>query len=200
MTDKRRHTSREFRAAIEWLESRGWSINAGGTITRVRMQTKQPTYDLRAKHESAARYPVCVDGTTYSIKASDLVTAKFDPNIRKPEKSQKDRRAVAARERPDEAKVGLRLDLEPETRTAPAGLGRCARCGGQVVGRISYPDDPPERRCVQCGRSEVPLAYSQRRSIYTPCVNRKADLCGAVTREGSCPPPEGAGVAAVHRA
>ena len=45
------------------------------------------------------------------------------------------------------------LDLEAKTRTRPAGLGRCARCGGQVVGRISFPGDPDERRCIQCGRS-----------------------------------------------
>ena len=57
--------------------------------------------------------------------------------------------------RDSEAKVGLRLDLEPKTRTPPARLGRCARCGGQVVGRRSFPGDPPEWRCVQCGRSEV---------------------------------------------
>ena len=68
--------------------------------------------------------------------------------MRKSEKVKKNRRAVAARERPDQAEVGLRLDLEPKTRTRPAGLGRCARCGGQVVGRISFPGDPPERRCV----------------------------------------------------
>ena len=62
---------------------------------------------------------------------------------------------MAARERPDEAEVGLRLDLEPKKRARPAPIGCCARCGGQVVGRISFPGDPDERRCVQCGRSEV---------------------------------------------
>ena len=63
---------------------------------------------------------------------------------------------MAARERPDEAKVGLRLDLALKTRPAPTPAARCARCGGQVVSRIEFPGDPSERRCVLCGRSEVP--------------------------------------------
>ena len=72
---------------------------------------------------------------------------------------------MAAKERPDAAMVDLRLDLEPETRTRPAGCGPCARCGGQVVNRISFPGDPPERRCVQCGRPPTP-AYVE--VSYTP--------------------------------
>ena len=101
-------------------------------------------------------YHVWVDGTAYTIRQSDLLVAEFGHNMRKSEEGQEIGRAVAARERPDEAEVGLRLDLEPEPRKPPTELGRCARCGGQVVSRISFPGDPPERRCVQCGRSEVP--------------------------------------------
>ena len=57
-----------------------------------------------------------------------------------------------------EAEFETTLDLEPETRAAPTLAGRCARCGGQVVGRISFPGDPDE-----------PLAYSRRRSIAPNC-------------------------------
>ena len=89
-------------------------------------------------------YHVWVDGTAYTIRQSDLLVAKVGHNMRKSEEGQEIRRAVAARERPDEAKVDLRLNPEPKTRTRPARLGRCARCGGQVVARISFPGDPPE--------------------------------------------------------
>ena len=54
--------------------------------------------------------------------------------------------------RGSEAEVESTLDLEPETRAVPTLAGRCARCGGQVVGRISFPGDPDERRCIQCGQ------------------------------------------------
>ena len=72
---------------------------------------------------------------------------------------------MAARERPDEAEVGLRLNLAPKTRTPPTGLGRCARCGGQVEGRISFPGDTDESRCIQCGRSPTPANVEVS---YTP--------------------------------
>ena len=101
-------------------------------------------------------YHVWVDGTAYTIRQSDLLVAEFGHNMRKSEEGQEIRRAVVAKERPDEAEVGLRLNLAPKTRKPPTGLGRCARCGGQVVDWLSYPDDPPERRCVQCGRSPTP--------------------------------------------
>ena len=51
MTTKRRYTNRELRAAIRSLESRGWSINTDGTITRVTVQTKYPVCDQRANRE-----------------------------------------------------------------------------------------------------------------------------------------------------
>ena len=108
----RRHTNAEIRAGIAALEARGWSINADGTITRTQMQVKKITHDPRTNAEP--RHTFCWGRKTYSIKASDLVLAKFGRittefayNIRKPEKVRKNRRAVAARERPDEAEVGL---------------------------------------------------------------------------------------------
>lgn len=77
----------------------------------------------------------------FSIRQSGLLVAEFGHNMRKSEEGQEIRRAVAAR------------------------VGRCTRCGGQVVGRISFPGDPPERRCVQCGRPPTP-AYVE--VSYTP--------------------------------
>ena len=47
MTTNRRHTYADFRAAIDALEARGWSINADGTITRTQMQVKKITHDPR---------------------------------------------------------------------------------------------------------------------------------------------------------
>ena len=58
-------------------------------------------------------YHVWVDGTACTIRQSDLLVAEFGHNMRKSEEGQEIRRAVAARERPDEAEVGLRLDLGP---------------------------------------------------------------------------------------
>ena len=116
-------------------------------------------------------YHVWVDGTAYTIRQSDLLVAEFGHNMRKSEKVKKNRRAVAARERPDQVEVGLRLNLETKTRTRPAGLGRCARCGGQVVGRISYPGDPPKQRCVQCGRSPTPANVEVS---YTPAPENES--------------------------
>ena len=121
---------RYIRAAIGSLESEGWSINADGTITCVRLETKYPVYDQRAKKREP-RYHINVgwkrNEKTYSMKPSDLVVAKFGRittefrfTTHGPKKVRQSRRAVAARERPDEAEVGLRLDLEPKTRTAPA--------------------------------------------------------------------------------
>ena len=108
--------------------------------------------------------------------------------MRKSEEGQEIRRAVAARERPDEVEVGLRLNLEAKTRTRPAGLGRCARCGGQVVGRISYPGDPPEQRCVQCGRSEVPPRVLTREEQKERIPRKGARFRG---RGRSYPQPHG---------
>ena len=76
-----------------------------------------------------------------TISRSDLVTAKFG--------------LVAAKERPDAAMVDLRLDLEPETRTRPAGCGPCGHCGG-FMARIGHPDDSDEWKCLQCGRANTP--------------------------------------------
>ena len=103
----RKHTNREFRAAIEWLESNGWTINAAGTITCTQLQTKRLHRDPRTNAEP--RYHVVLGSRQATIKVSDLVTAKFG--------------LVAAKEQPDAQVVDLRLDLEPETRTRPAGCG-----------------------------------------------------------------------------
>ena len=109
-----RHTNSELRQAVDALEARGWTINADGTITRTQMQVKKITHDPRSKN-AAPRYAYNIDGRTYTIKAADLVlakvgriTAEFRDTIRRPEKAMQDRRAVAARERPDEVEVGLR--------------------------------------------------------------------------------------------
>ena len=128
-----RHTNAEIRAGIDALESRGWSINADGTITRTQMQLH---HDPQSKN-AAPRYLV---GRT-TIKRSDLVTAKFG--------------LVAAKEQPDAAMVDLRLDLEPETRTRPPGCGPCGHCGG-FMARIGHPDDSDEWKCLQCGRTGIP--------------------------------------------
>ncbi len=67
----RKHTNRECFLAIEWLESRGWSINADGTITRTQMQAKKITHDPRANAEP--RYIVVLERRQATIKVSDLV-------------------------------------------------------------------------------------------------------------------------------
>ena len=56
----RKHTNRECFLAIEWLESRGWSINADGTITRAQLQTKRLRHDRRAR-KAEPRYLVVLD-------------------------------------------------------------------------------------------------------------------------------------------
>ena len=98
MTANSRHTNAEIRAGIEWLESEGWTMNDDGTITRTRLRTKRLRHDPRAKN-AEPRYFVVLDRGQATITRSDLVAAKFG--------------LVAARKRPDEAKVGLRLNLEP---------------------------------------------------------------------------------------
>ena len=136
MTFHQRHTSREISAGVAALERDGWTINENGTITRTRTQTKRLRYDSRAL-SAAPRY--LVGRTTFS--ASDLIEAKFG--------------VAAAKEQPDAQGVDLRLDLEPETRTRPAGRGPCGHCGG-FMARIRHPGEPDEWKCVQCGRTNTP--------------------------------------------
>ena len=135
----RRHTNAEIRAGIAALEAHGWSINTDGTITRTQMQVKKITHDPRTNTEP--RYHVLLGSRQATIKRSDLVTAQFG--------------LAAAKERPDAQGVDLRLDLEPETRTRPAGCGPCGHCGG-FMARIGHPGDPDEWKCVQCGRANTP--------------------------------------------
>ena len=126
----RRHTNREIRAAIDALEARGWTINADGTITRTQMQVKRLRYDARTKNAEPRCFVRLVGRGQATIKVSDL---------------------VAAKERPDAQGVDLRLDLEPETRTRPAGRGSCGHCGGYMAR-----SDSDEWKCVQCGRAGMP--------------------------------------------
>ena len=117
------HTNREIRLAIDFLESRGWIINEDGTITRVRWQSKAITRDPRLKN-AEPRHTFVLGRKTYSVKVSDIVTAKFgleEPEARPQPEAQP--QPVAAIEQPDEVEVGLRLNPEPETRSRPARVG-----------------------------------------------------------------------------
>ena len=102
-----RRTNAEIREGIEWLEARGWSINADGTITRVRRQVKKIICDPRSNTEP--RHTFWRGSKTYSVKVSDLIAAKFG--------------LVAANGQPDEAEVESQADLEPETCPEPARVG-----------------------------------------------------------------------------
>ena len=135
----RRHTNAEIRAGIDALESRGWSINADGTITRTQMQAKKITHDPRTNAEP--RHTFCRGKKSYSIKASDLMAAKFG--------------LVAAKEQPDAEGVDLRSTLSPETQPVAAQRGPCGHCGGFMT-HIKYVGEPDERKCVQCGRTGMP--------------------------------------------
>ena len=132
----RRHTNAEIRAGIDALESRGWSINADGTITRTQIQVKKITHDPRLKN-AEPRYSVVLDRGQATIKRSDLVAAKFG--------------LVAAKERPNEVEVGLGRSFAPETCPEPASRGPCSHCGGFMVR-----GDSNERKCLQCGRANAP--------------------------------------------
>ena len=158
MTTNRRHTNADFRAAIDALEARGWTINEDGTITRTQMQVKKITHDPRTNAEP--RHTFCWGRKTYSIKVTDLIDAKFGLAA----KEQPDEAKVGlglgfipetcpepARVGCDEAEVGLGLSFAPETCPEPAGRGPCGHCGGFMVR-----GDDNEHRCLQCGRTNTP--------------------------------------------
>ena len=88
-----------------------------------------------------------------TIKRSDLV-AVGQSTPTEPAKfgsPAEERSLVAAKERPDAQVVDLRLDLEPKTRTRPAGCGPCDHCGGFMAR-----SDSDEWKCLQCGRANTP--------------------------------------------
>ena len=101
MTNPRRHTNARFQAAIEWLEANGWTINRDGTITRVRMQVKNPVNrKLVETHGHAPSYRAKVDGEILSFKARDIIVAKFGHTIYRPGEARQDGRDPAAIEQP----------------------------------------------------------------------------------------------------
>ena len=175
-----RPTNAHFRAAIDWLEANGWTINRDGTITRVKAETLPLIYDRGAMHKEP-RYRILLNRNTCAIKPTDLVLAKFGritdrfafhpSNGRAVAAIEQPARAVveptaslstetrtrpagcgpAAIEQPDRAEVEPTASLSTETRTRPASRGPCRDCGGFMVR-----SDSDEWRCFQCGRTGMP--------------------------------------------
>ena len=158
MTTNRRHTNAEIRAAIDALEARGWSINADGTITRT--QARQLHHDPRAKN-AAPRY-LGEERSDRATAKSCLVAAKERPDATIKRSDLVAARAkfglVAAKERPhghtSTSTLSRGAQGAPSARSndpaavtssiswcaiSPLGIAPNynARCGGQVVGRIS---------------------------------------------------------------
>ena len=141
MTFSRRHTQNEILTAIDFMEARGWTINADGTITNAKLQVKRVRCDSRLKNAEPRYATMLPNGRQATIKRVDILAAKFG--------------LAVAEEQPDEVEVGLRLNLEPETCPEPAREGSCGHCGG-FMAHIRHVGEPAERKCVQCGRADTP--------------------------------------------
>ena len=130
------------------MEARGWTINADGTITNAKLQVKRVRCDSRLKNAEPRYATMLPNGRQATIKRVDILAAKFG--------------LAVAEEQPNEVEVGLRLNLEPETRPEPAREGprparegSCGHCGG-FMAHIKYVGEPAEWKCVQCGRADTP--------------------------------------------
>ena len=160
----RRHTNSEIRAAIDALETRGWTINAAGSVTKALLRTKRLRHDPRVKN-AEPRYAYDLDGRVCTISRSDLVAAKFglvaangqpdEAEVESQADSEPETQPVAARVGCDEAEVGLVLSFAPETQPVATQRGPCHNCGGFVT-HIKYVGEPDEWKCVQCGRTDTP--------------------------------------------